>query len=390
MSDVILRNTKVAIEKEVDEGVLVLPQAASSFIAVTQDSVNDLVIPAKEMLERAALSASLDQGKARGSIKSVNGTIVVEYKAGTAGAAPEYGTLVESALGDTVAASAEITTTTGNTTTTLNVASTTGVIVGDIVLVKEAGAYHVSPIASIVTDTSVTLKIAAAAAFSDAVKFEKLLDYRTVDSGHPSFSIAKYSGADTDYQRKTGAGCKVATMSLENWTTGQQPTLSFGYEGMAYTVSLNAPAYTPSLDTSLPIVALSACVWQDSAPIGINEFTMSLENTLEPKTTTCSENGRIGLRVTGRNLTGSINPYMSDDSIAQFEKWNDEETFSLFAWAGNPTSTAGEYSEIVAIFIPECQTTELAETDTGGLKQEAITFKAVNHATLPLLTMGYK
>lgn len=390
MADTILRNTKVALEKEVTEGTLLLPTAAGSFVAVTQDSVNELVVPTKEMLERAALSATLDSEASRSGIKSVNGTIQVEYKAGEAGAVPEYGMLVESALGATDAAVAAITTTTGNTTSVLNVTSTTGLVVGDIVLVKEAGAYHVSPIKTIVTDTSVELLVAAAVAFSDAVQFEKIQDYRTADSGHPSFSITKYSGASANYVRETGAGCKVASLALENWTTGQQPTLSFGYEGMSYTTTLNAPAYTPDMDESLPVIALKACVYQDGVAVGVNEFTMSLENTLAYKTTTCSTNGRIGSKVTGRNLTGTLNPYKQDDSIANFTAWDTNDTFSLFAWAGNPTSTAGEYSEIVAIYIPEAQFTEIAQADQDGLLQESLSFKGVKHDTLPLLIMGYK
>lgn len=387
MSEMILKNSKVALEPEVTEGLLVLPSAAGSFISVQEDSVNELLTPAKEALERTGLTASMDKAASINGMKSVTGSTKVEYKAGESAAAPEYGIMVQSALGATSVASNAHTTTTGNTTSILYLASTTGLAAGDIVLVKESGKYHVSPIASVTTDTSITLLVAAATAFSDAVVVDKILDYRCASTGHQSYSLTKYS---EDSERVTGAGLKTTTLALENWTTGQMPMLSISYEGMSYTVTTNAPAYTPDIDDSKPVVALSACVYKDGVAMGVNEFTFSLENTLAWKTTTCSANGRIGSRVSGRKLTGTVNPYKATGDISPFTAWENNTAFSLFAWAGNPTSTAGEYNEIVAVYMPALQATEVVQADQDGMLQNKITFNGIKHATLPFMVMAYK
>lgn len=387
MADTILKNTKLAIMKEVTEGAELLPAAAGDFMGFLEDGANEMVKPTAEFLERGQLSAGLDKDTSRLGIKSAAGTIGVEFKSGEAAASPEWGVMAESALGATSAGSVDNTSSTGHTTSVINFASTAAFAVGKIVLVKEAGAYHVSPIKAIVTDTSIELEIAAATAFSDAVKVDVLADYRAANSGHPSFTVTQYI---EDAVRETAAGAKVVSMALEGFITGQSPNLKFGYEALSFTRTLNAPAYTPDVDASLPIVALSACVWKDFTKVGVNEFAISLENSMGYKTTTCSANGRISSRVTGRKLTGSINPYKQTDSVADFDTWLAGETFSLFAYAYNPTATAGEFGEIVAVYLPKLQFSEIGQADADGILQDTLSFEAKLHASLPLMILATK
>jgi len=341
--------------------------------------VNDLIIPAKEILERGNINSSLFKSESRSGIKSVTGTIPLEFKSGDSFAAPEYAILLESALGNTTAAGAGTTSTTGHSTTLINMDSTSEFAVGDIVLVEESGAYHVSPIASLVTDTSITLLVAAASSFSDSVVVKKLLDYRTADSGHKSFSATKYN---EDAVRETAAGCKVASMAMENWTTGQMPKLTIGYEGLSFTRTVSANGLTPSFDSSLPVVALQACIYKDGTALVLNDFSWSLENTLAPKTSTCDENGRVAIRVSGTTITGSINPYKKDDAVTLFDNWDDDDTFSLFAVAYNPTAVSGEFNEIVAMYFPTCQFNEITQTDINGLAQDNLTFEVKKDSTI--------
>lgn len=390
-TDAILQKTTVFIEPEETEGTYVAPSAAASAIAVLEDGVNELVTPSKEIIERVNTNSSLDNNASRTGIKSVNGTLQLEFKAGDSEAVPEYGDLVESAMGTTSAATADLDTGTSHTASVINMASTTGLAVGDIVAVKDASGniIHVSLISALTTDTSITLLVADGAAFADTVTVKKMVDYETADSGHPSFSVTKYeTGSDTDYIETYGAGCKVGTMAIENFTTGQMPTISFTYEGMSFGSSSSSPSYTPTYDSAAPVIALGACIYQDGTALGVNDFTLSLENTLGFKTTTCSSNGRTGSRVTARNITGTLNPYKQDNSVAQYTKWLNDTTFSIFGYAYNPDSS-GNMTEVVAFYLPSVQITEFAQADNEGLLQDSLSWTARKHATLPALRIAY-
>lgn len=389
MNDVILKKAKVALEPEVSEGTLVLPSAAGSFIAITEDSVNDLIKPSKEMLERANITANIDSDVSRSGMKSVSGSIKAEFKAGVNAALPELGLLVQSALGGSSASTGDLAVSGTPTSTNLPMTSTTGLAVGDIVAVKSAAGevIHVSPISALVTNTSITLLVAYSTAFANTVLVSKMQDYKAANSGHPSFSLTKYM---EDAVRTTAAGCKVSKMAISDWKTGAIPMFAFDYEGMAYTHTLNAPAYTPAPDTSLPPISLNACVYVDGTAVGVDELTIALENKLGWKTTTCSSNGRLGSRITSRKIAGTINPYMQSDSIANFTKWDTNTTFSLFAWAGNPSTVAGEYTNVIAIYLPKCQVVDVTNKDKDGLVQEVVSFETKNHDTLPVMKIAYK
>ncbi len=372
-NETIKKNIKLAIEEETTQGTAVSPTGASSFISPLADGLE--VKPDREFLERGNLVSTIGTAKSKTGIKAVSGAIPVEMKAGDSFAAPEYGLLIEGALGTKRSVSSEITSGTSHTTDTIYLSDTSDLNVNDIILVKESGAYHVSPITAISANTSITLLVAADNAFSDNVVISKVTNYAPADSGHPSFTVSKYV---EDAVLEQAAGCMISGMTLENFTTGQYANLNFSFEGMSYTRTLTSPSYTPSLDSSTPPVVLSACVYQDGTELPVNDFSLSLENTLGKITSTCSSNGTTAIKVTGRKITGTINPYKKDNDIAQWTKFDNNTLFSLFAYAYNPTSTSGEFEEVVAFYMPNCQISEIAEADKDGVLQDALSFVATS------------
>jgi hypothetical protein len=379
MSDSIKKNTKVAIMTEVTEGTWLTPASGTDFISPLSDGLE--LNPAKELLERGNINSSIGKTKPRSGMRSVSASISVEAKShGTAGSAPQYGPLVKAAMGNSRQNTTVVTTkASGNTATVLQIedADITKFAVGDSILVKQAGAYHVSPITSKSTGTgtaTVTMLVAHPSGdCTDSVTVEKFTTYFTANSGHPSISISKYT---EDAKLETAAGCKVASMALNNFTTGQLADFSFSLEGLSWDQSLAAPGYTASYDAALPPIVLSAVVYQDGVAVPINECTFSLENTLAFKTSTASANGKISSRVTARTVTGSINPYKASDSIAQFTKFKNDTSFSVFGYMAVPTSTAGEFEDVVAFYMPDCMITEYKESDQDGLLQESLSFSS--------------
>jgi len=376
----IKKNTKLAIEEETNQGAYVAPTSGTSFIQVLEDGLE--MNPSKELLDRNILGLGLSKATPRTGLRSVSGSIPVEMKAGSSeGSQPEYGPLMKSALGS-VKTSTSSSSKTGHTTSKIYLqdADIVKYRVGDVVTVKEAGAYHKSPITNVDTTPGtsfIELLIPAAMAFSNAVVVAAFCTYRGEDSGHAPLSITKYV---EDSVKEIAKGCIATSMSVNNFSTGQLADLSFGFEGLDFDKSLEAPAYTPSYDTSETPIILKACIWMNGDEIQVNDFSLSVENTLGFIQNTCD--GKTSSRVTARNVSGSINPYKMSNSISNFNKFNNNTKFSLFITAHSPTGVEGEFKEVISFYLPNCIITEMAEADADGVLQENLSFSSGGEGTL--------
>lgn len=374
-------NTSYAIEIEDTEGTYKAPQSADSYVQVLKDGAEQT--RSQELLQREIFTGSIGKTQSRLGTRSVSGALPVEFRAGeTEGAAPEADKLYTSAMGGKKTRTA-VTTGTGNTDTVLQIDD---LDIGDfsrydIVLVKEAGSYELSWVSAVDTTpaaANITLGKTLSFTPSDNVEIAAVTQYSTANSGHPSLSISKYI---EDAKLEQAVGCKTTSMAVENFTTGQIPSVNFGFEGLTFDSSLTANPFTPDYDDTLPPIALRACLSQEGVNLDVNDFTLSLENTLGFVTATCSENGRISSRVTERSISGTFNPYKDDDTLTQFDKFKCNEPYTLFIYAFNPVLDAnceytGEFTNAVAILLTNCITTELGESDQDGLLVEDITFEA--------------
>ena len=368
MGYTIKKNIKIAIKTESTEGTYEAPSAGSDFIQAQEDGIE--VSGSKDTLELNVIGTGLSKVAPRVGLESATGTLGVYMKAGSSATAePEYGPVIESLMGakrSSIAITSGIT----HTTDTINVSDTSDLAVGDIVVIKESGRYHTSPIISIVSNTSFTMLVAMSSAPADAVVVEAFTSYVPADEAHTSFSVSKYV---EDAVLEQASGCKTTSLSVESFSTGQVASMKFGFEGSDHSRSLSAPAHTPSYDTSETPIILDACIYQDGVKIEVNDFTLSIENSLGWIKDTC--NGKKTSRVTNRAISGTINPYKADDSVANFTKFDANTPFSLFITAHNPGAT-GEYSESVSFYLPVCTIVELGEGDIDGVLTEAISFSA--------------
>lgn len=381
MANAVKDNTSYAVEIESTEGTYVAPTAATSYVQVLKDGAE--MTRSQETLTREVFTGSIGKTQSRQGMKSVAGALPVEFRSGDVeGDAPEADALYTSALG-AKKTRALVTTKAGNTSTVLEIedADISGFSRYDIIVVKEAGAFELSWVSAVDTSAgfaNITLGQALSAAPSDNVDISAVTQYSTANSGHPSLSVSKYLESA---KLEQAVGCKVTSMSLDNFSTGQIPSMNFGFEGLTFDSSLTASPFTPDYDDSKPPIALRACISQDGVDINVNDFAVSLENTLGFVTATCSENGRISSRVTERAISGSFNPYKQDDSLTQFSNFKCGTPYTLFAYAFNPDLDAncdftGEFTNAVAVLLTNCITTELGESDKDGILVEDITFES--------------
>jgi hypothetical protein len=379
LGDTVKKNTAIGIMIESSEGVYEAPDSAAKFVQTLADGTE--LNPSKELLERNISNASIGKTSPRIGQSQVAGSLPVEFRAfSTEGTAPEYDGLIKAALGNKrTIATTTTTKASGNTATVLQIedADISKFNVGDIVMTKASGAYHVSPIASKTSGAgtaSITLLVAHPSGdHPDSVVVSKSTTYIVADSGHPTLSISKYV---EDAVREYATGCRVASMAIEGFSTGQLPSLNFGFEGLDYAREVSAIPFTPSYDSALPPIILSAGMYMNGTSLEVNELTVELENTIAYRTAIQEANGRSGSRITERSISGSIDPYKPDDSVANYTKYAANTAFSLFAYAMVPTATPGQFGNVVAVYMPNCIITELTEADQDGLLKDSITFSA--------------
>ena len=370
---VIKGSTVVAVVKELVEGTPMDPTLGSEFIPVLEDGLE--IAPAKELIERAILTNSIGAEAPRTSTHSVTGSIPVEFRgAGVPGNAPAYGVLLESALGIKRAGQPQDTTSgLGSTTTLVSAAHTYKV--GDLLHIQIPGAHQMSFVTKIIDVDTVEFSPPALAPVGAGMSISPSVTYEVANEGHPSLTVSVYWGNEIKEQ---GIGAKVSSVSLENFTTGQIPSLNFGFEGLDFDRVDGTAPVTPTYDPGMPPVVLGAVLSAGGDCIKVNEVTLSVENTIAYLTTICAPSGKIGSRYSARTVSGSFNPYLDDTTTEWFDKFKADTLFSLTLTLGIPSTTPGEYmpGSIVSIFLPSIMITEIPVADQDGILTEAIAFSA--------------
>lgn len=382
MTTGIAKNTSIiGIMEESTENTYVAPSSASDYIQPLADGFE--MSPSKEQIQRNILTNNIGVVTPRVGQKSVEASLPVEFRAsGTEGAAGDHDLLLHGLLGNRRQISTTTTTkSSGNTGSVLQIedADISKFTVGDIIVIKESGDHHPCAITAKSTGTgTATITVSPAKAsgsFSNSVVISKSTVYYPANSGHKSLSLSYYWANEI---LEKAIGCKVTSMSLDNFSTGQIASMNFALQGLNFDEANGSAAHTPSYDSGLPPLILQACLFQDGVELTINQFGLSVNNTLGFLTSTCSENGKISSRITKREVSGTINPYKDDSSVAQFTKFNTQDEFSLFISAYNPSSTSGEIEmgSCVGIYLPNCIFTEKKVADLDGILVDELAFAA--------------
>jgi len=383
MATGLTKNTSViGLEVESTAGTYIAPQAATSYVQPMADGFE--MAPSREKIDRGILTNSIGKATPRLGMRSVSASLPCELRAsGTEGADVDFGPLLKGALGATRAIATTTTTkASGNTATLLQIedADISKFNVGDVILVKQTGAHHVCFITAKATGAGVaTVTVSPAhpsGDHTDSVVISKSTMYYTASTGHPSLSLSYYWANEITQK---AIGCKVTSMSIDNFATGQVAALNFGLEGLSYDEVNGAAPHTASYDSGIPPIILGAYVYKDGALIEINQFGLSLSNELGFITSTGNASGKSASRITGREITGTINPYKDDTSVAFFDAFDDATEFSMFVIAANPSTTAGEYvmGSVVGIYLPKCLATECKVGEQEGILTDEISFQAV-------------
>lgn len=223
--------TVFAIKEETTVGTPVSPAAAGDFIPL---KTGFSLSPNLEELTSDEISNNLGQTKSYVGKETPSGSHGIYLKhSEVEGTAPEYGLLIESALGGKETAGAEYNTVAGSTASVVNVDTGEGASysVGEALLLKDGtNGYSIRNISSISTDAlSVNFNLGTAPGVG--VELGKSILYYPTTTGHPTFTSWMYRANSACIEMM--AGCKTSSMSM-NFTAGQQAECDFSYEGTAY------------------------------------------------------------------------------------------------------------------------------------------------------------
>lgn len=243
------RKSVLAVLEEVTAGTPVLPSSGADFVAL-QDGFE--LTAAFETLENVELSPNVGSKAPILGLEAPTASISHYFRhSGVEATAPNYDKLIESAVGEKVAAHAsERATDNGSSAGTASVAAVLSLAAGGsdfqrgkAVLIKDSvNGYSIRNAESIATN-DLTLSFNLAAAPGTGVNTGRAVLYKPSDTP-PSLTLPLYRGNGAALE--VMAGSRVSEMSIEA-TAGELLNMSFSLEGTAY--YFNPIEITASTDT---------------------------------------------------------------------------------------------------------------------------------------------
>lgn len=359
--------SKFALKEETTEGTYIAPTNAD-FLEVTEDGVT--MEKSRDSLERNIMTGDRITKKLRLSNKNVTVSFSSELTASkVAGSAPAYSEALD-AFGLKARGSAVSTVTdSGSTTTVIELVSATGIVAKDIVKIGN----HKSPVVSVVGD-AITILIpmdVAPAAGVDVVRSAS--QYKLDKTQNKTLSATRIFEGDNVEER--AVGLRTQTITLENLSVGQIPTLAFALMGLNFTDILNPTSFVPAYSNAEPSYVHNACMFKNATEISVSEIGLSMEQTVSQIKTTCAPNGAIASRGTGKyNINCTFNPYKDQGDLG-FTL--DDQPYSLFFSIANPGSSDSESVNDIAFYIPRAKSTTVSLADVDGVHTDSVSAMAV-------------
>lgn len=181
------------------------------------------------------------------------------------------------------------------------------------------------------------------------------IQYDPVSSGFESMTI--YGYWDGVLHKLTGA---FGTFSIEA-TAGDYATINFTFTGF-WNDPVDRTVPSATHETQLPaIVELARLRIGDFSPI-VNAFSFDMNNEITPRPDVNSDDGYLGVRVTGRSPTGGIDPEAT--YAADYDIWDVLSNSTEFEFSFRVGSTAGNR---IFFNAPKAQYNGMSYGDRDGL-----------------------
>ena len=107
-------------------------------------------------------------------------------------------------------------------------------------------------------------------------------------------------------------------------------------------------------------------MFQDDTELVLNNIGITLTNELGFTQSTASERGRINSRVTGFEVSFTMNPYQDDANVKSFDLFRQNNSFSVFGYAANKGAN-GKLDQICTFYMPNCRVQEISTGEEDGI-----------------------
>lgn len=202
--------------------------------------------------------------------------------------------------------------------------------------------------------------------FAETIVAATSVTYKPASSGHESLTFYLYE----DGLRYIVTGCRgTVTASLQTGATGK---LSFTFTGH-FAGPADATLATPTYNATVPPVLVNVPFSIDSYSAVISKLDFDMGITLAKPDNIAATDGYGQLQITGRALTGTIDPEATLVSAYDWvTKWKSSASYALTT--GVIGSTAGNR---FAVSMPAVVYNEIANGDRDGILTREIKFQGV-------------
>lgn len=202
--------------------------------------------------------------------------------------------------------------------------------------------------------------------FAETVVAATSVTYKPASSGHESVTFYLYE----DGVRYIVTGCRgTVTASLQTGATGK---FSFTFTGH-FAGPADQSLATPTYNATVPPVLINVPFAIDSYSAVISKLDFDLGNTVATPDNIAATDGYGQIQITGRALTGSIDPEAS--LVAAYDwvtKWKSSGGYALTTGAIGATA-GNKYT----ISMPAVVYTEMTSGDRDGILTREVSFMGV-------------
>lgn len=341
----ITKSSVVAFKKETTVSELINPASGAEFVPMRSGGS---ITAAVETIGSDEMINSLGASK-EFVVKEVPTASFPKYlkHSGVEGQEPEYGVLIESALGSKDIQGTERNTVGGSTAGTAAARATLVVdsgegaeyLTGKAVMIKDAtNGYSIRNVKSVATDT-LSLNFNLSNAPASGINLGKAVQYYPAKSGHPSYSMHVYQASVASAYHQAIAGCRTTAMNL-SFPANNYAEINFDIAGTDFYLN---PMVVASTDSYLD--------FSDTAPT-----TYAIQLDLKSYKTPHELARAIEAKMNG---VGSVDSYTVtfDNTTGKFTFTSDGTTFQLLWNSG--ANTANTVGDLLGFTV--------AADDTGAL-----------------------
>lgn len=380
-STALSRLTIVGVKAESTQGTWAPPAAGDVIQIVDIPKIK----PTIDKIDRNVIKGSFGVQKPLAGMHS--GTIDLSFEMRAAGTSapnsdvPEAHELLKNALGKYQNAGNSAVAGGGATSTVIPVTAGHGAarfVVGSVVMISG----EVRFVVSISTDDLTLNQALAKGAPANAVVVYNGHSYLPATTGgdYTSLSVAIWQDAEVSGPEFRGVGCKISKLSVTGFEVGAIPHCEVTLDLLDHDELLGTTPASPVWEDQIPPVGLAGVASRADAAIPMSALEFELANTISKEKDLNALGGTVRQFITGREVTGSVNPLVDRTNVTLQTAWKNNTSFELFFVLGTPDGTGNSgyltQGSAIAIYMPNVIFTTNEREDSDGLMMHKLGYKA--------------